>query len=205
MTGSLQWLFGSSCIAVFSAISLAESDVYILRTIRVLEWDGENYISTCYVLACCNRGVSFQSVCIANCDNPLYSVILLRHKKEKRVSNCTVSVPAHKHSFWSTRYICVCLVPHCGQTDACANRGYRLFLQLYKQRGMDGRPLSALLARAAEWLYACALTCTICRTCMYNNMLSVLSTHILTSFILLYRTNSTLTSTVSYNIIASWY
>ena len=32
------------------------------------------------------------------------------HKKEKRVSNCTI--PAYKHSFRSTKYTCVCLVLH---------------------------------------------------------------------------------------------
>ena len=32
------------------------------------------------------------------------------HKKEKRVSNCTI--PAYKHSLRSTKYTCVCLVLH---------------------------------------------------------------------------------------------
>ena len=32
------------------------------------------------------------------------------HKKEKRVSNCTI--PAYKHSLCSTKYTCVCLVLH---------------------------------------------------------------------------------------------
>ena len=34
------------------------------------------------------------------------------HKKEKRVSNCTIA--AHKRCFRSTKYTCVCLVLHSG-------------------------------------------------------------------------------------------
>ena len=41
----------------------------------------------------------------------MYMYMLPRvHKKEKRVSNCTI--PAYKHSFRSTKYTCVCLVLH---------------------------------------------------------------------------------------------
>ena len=40
---------------------------------------------------------------------PLYITKSI-HKKEKRVSNCTI--PAYKHSLCSTKYTCVCLVLH---------------------------------------------------------------------------------------------
>ena len=42
----------------------------------------------------------------------LYTIISRVHKKEKRVSNCTIA--AHKRCFRSTKYTCVCSILHSG-------------------------------------------------------------------------------------------
>ena len=89
------------------------------------------------------------------------------HKKEKRVSNCTI--PAYKHSFHSTKYTCVCLVLH---SDLLLSK------QLYKSIVDDLRTMKTVFGQLdtlLSFLYTLDTIINIISVWNYNHV-TVLTT-----------------------------